>query len=125
MLGNSLARNMHQKTLIKMEIQEMEKSNHSSVKGDGNTLLQFLWAKHEQRKEVDHPCAIKCTKFVMLTMTSNSGMKHMNETPLVPTLHMIIPMRPAVNPNISHFTLPCHGKRSRPVSKMRSGLITS
>lgn len=30
--------------------------------------------------EMDHPCAIKCTKFVMLKMTSDSGMKHMNET---------------------------------------------
>lgn len=89
MLGNILASNMHQKTLNKMEVQEMEMTNHRSVKGDGNTLLQFLWAKDEQRKEVtemDHLCAIKCTKFVMLTMTSKSGMKHMNETPLVPTL---------------------------------------
>lgn len=48
MLGNIFARNMHQETLIKMELQEMEMSNHRNMKGDGNTLLRFLWAKHEQ-----------------------------------------------------------------------------
>lgn len=40
-------------------------------------------------------------------------------------MHIIIPVRPAVNLSISHFTLVCHGTRSRQESKMRSGLIIS
>lgn len=90
MLGNILARNMHQKTLIKMELQEMKMSNQWNVKemktdysdsSGPNTNKQ--WHKVI---EMDHPSAIKCTKFVMLKMTSDSGMKCMNETSLAPTL---------------------------------------
>lgn len=35
---------------------------------------------------MDHLCAIKHTKFVILKMTSDSGMKCMNETSLALTL---------------------------------------
>lgn len=47
------------------------------------------WPKHKQWQEViemDCPRAIKCTGFVMLKITSDSGMKNMNEMSLPLTL---------------------------------------
>lgn len=77
--------NMCQEALIIMELQEMEMSSHRNAK---NLLNSSGPNKNKQWQEaivIGHPYTIKCTKYVMLKITSDFGMKHMTKTSLAVT----------------------------------------
>lgn len=68
----------------------MKMSNHQNVKEMKTDYSDFSGPNTNKQWheviEMDHPSAIKHTKSVMLKMTSDSGMKCTNETPLALTL---------------------------------------